>query len=288
MNGPIALADAADPRILQAAAELAETENWTPLLLGGDVAEIPTGTEHIVLEPGVSPLDQLAELVGSGEAAAGIAGSLSTSASVIRAGLRRLRPPGGLVSACFAIKTGERWSTYADCVVTPEPEVEQLARIAIDAADHHRRLFGVEPKVAMLSFSTHGSADHPRVAAVREATALIRETRPDLDTDGEVQFDVAVDPVVARHKAPSSAVAGEANVLVFPSLEAANIAYKVAERVGGARALGSFVLGLAKPWVDLSRGCSVADIVDTARLLASSNPTATGEAGSHEHKKAVA
>jgi phosphotransacetylase len=154
--------------------------------------------------------------------------------------------------------------TFADISVIPDPDAPQLARIAATAADAHAALTGEEPRVAMLSFSSFGSAEHADVVKVREAVALVRAARPDLAVDGEMQFDVAVTPEVAARKCPGSDVAGHANVLVFPDLGAANIAYKVAERLGGARAVGSFVLGLRRPWVDLSRGCSTQDIVDAA------------------------
>jgi phosphate acetyltransferase len=265
----IGLADAHDPRVAEAAARVAATGTAVPVLVGGSGVDLPTGAERSVPEEGVSDVDHLAGLVAEGRVAAGVGGSLTASAEVVRAGIRRLRGAGPrLVSGCFAIGRSGAWTTYADCVVVPSPDAAQLAEIAASAADHHRRTFGEEARVAMLSFSTAGSASHPRVRLVQEATQLLRESRPDLLVDGEVQFDVAVDPAVAARKAPSSHVAGAANVLVFPSLEAANIAYKVAERVGGATALGSFVLGLDRPWVDLSRGCSTDDIVATISLLA--------------------
>ena len=205
-----------------------------------------------------------------GGADAGIAGNLSTSPAVIRAALRGLglAAPDGLVAGSFLIAHPRRTMTWADVSVIPSPDAVQLARIAEVAADAHRSLTGEEPVVAMLSFSTRGSADHDDVRKVRTATDLVRQRRPDLCIDGELQFDVAVDAAVAAQKAPGSAVAGDANVLVFPDLDAGNIAYKVSERLGGARATGSFVLGLTRPWVDLSRGCSDDDIDDAIGLLA--------------------
>jgi phosphotransacetylase len=265
----IGLADARDPRVVEAAGRVAATGIAIPVLVGAEAVDVPEGAELVVPEPGVTDVEHLADLVAQGRLAAGVGGSLTPSAEVVRAGIRRLRGTrAGLVSGCFAIGRPGAWTTYADCVVVPAPDAAQLAEIAASAADHHARTFGEEARVAMLSFSTAGSAVHPRVALVQEATQLLRVARPDLRVDGEVQFDVAVDPTVAARKAPTSDVAGAANVLVFPSLEAANIAYKVAERVGGATALGSFVLGLDRPWVDLSRGCSVGDIVATVSLLA--------------------
>lgn len=267
----IGLGDAHDPRVLEAAGRLAVGRHVEPVLVASPLLQhrfsVPSDLEVVVAPDDVSDLEHLAALVACGSLAAGAAGSLTTSAGVLRAGISRLRG-GGLVSACFAIGDPTGWVTYADCAVVPDPDASQLAQIAAAAADHHQATFGQEARVAMLSFSTGGSAAHPRVTHVQEATRLMREARPDLVVDGELQFDVAVDPAVAARKAPNSRVAGTANVLVFPSLEAANIAYKVAERVGGATALGSFVLGLARPWVDLSRGCSVDDIVATVELLA--------------------
>jgi phosphate acetyltransferase len=270
MRPRIGLVDADDPRVREAAARLADgAHELAPVLIGGDALDPSLGVEQLSPPPGVQAVDHLASLVARGELDAGVGGSVTTSAEMLRTGLRRLRGDG-LVCGCFLIRDRLAWRSYADCVVVPVPDAPQLAQIAASAADHHRRVFDEEPRVAMLSFSTAGSATHPRVSHVQQATELLRGSRPDLAVVGEVQFDVAVDPVVAARKAPGSDVAGSANVLVFPSLEAANIAYKVAERVGGATALGSFVLGLSRPWVDLSRGCSADDIVATVNLLARS------------------
>ncbi|WP_426245886.1 phosphate acyltransferase [Nocardioides sp. LHG3406-4] len=277
MSVRVALADGRDPRVLEAARRLAELGDVTPVLVDHDLPELPEGVEHLVPPPGESGVDYLARVLVGSDLAAGVSGSVTTSAEVVRAGIRNLRA-GGLVCAAFAIEHTSGWKTYADCVVVPEPDAVQLAEIAATAADHHRSLFAEDPRVAMLSFSTGGSASHPRVSLVQEATRLLTAARPDLDVAGEVQYDVAIDPEVAARKAPGSSAAGRANVLVFPSLESANIAYKVAERVGGARALGSFVLGLSRPWVDLSRGCSTDDIVETVLLVgrrAAHGPLAT-------------
>ncbi len=266
MNVRIGMADADDPRVLDAAALLAGAGEVVPVLFGVGSSPVPTGVEVVRERAGTTPLEQLARALADARVVAGVSGSVSTSAEVIRAGIRQLAPLG-LVSSCFAMRHPDRWVSYTDCAVVPEPTVEQLVDIALAAADHHSRMFAEPARVAMLSFSTLGSADHVRVQRVREATERLRRSRPTLLVAGEMQFDVAVDPDVARRKMPDSPVAGQANVLVFPSLESGNIAYKVAERIGGARALGSFVLGLSHPWVDLSRGCSVADIVETVDLL---------------------
>jgi phosphate acetyltransferase len=162
----------------------------------------------------------------------------------------------------------DRVFTYADPAVVPDPNAEQLATIAIAGADAHRGMLGEEPRVAMLSYTTHGSASHAAVDKVPDAVKNLRDRRPDIAVDGEFQFDVAVDAAVAARKCPGSTVAGSANVFVFPNLDAGNIAYKITERLAGARAIGSFVLGLRRPWVDLSRGCSVDDIVAAAQAAA--------------------
>jgi phosphate acetyltransferase len=264
----VGFADASDDRVRAAVTALAAATTIDPILVGtrSDVSGM-TGLETILVEDGAPTLEALARLVRDGTVAAGVAGSLTSSPAVIRAGIRGLGTRG-LVSGCFLMRRGRRTATFADCSVVPDPTAEQLVDIAEAAADFHRAATGETPLVGMLSFSTAGSAEHPHVHKVRQATALLRSARPDLDVDGEMQFDVAVDVGVGLRKLPGSSVAGRANVLVFPTLDAGNIAYKIAERVGGARALGSFVLNLTHPWVDLSRGCTTEDLIDTAQLVA--------------------
>lgn len=212
------------------------------------------------------PLLYASLLVRIGFADGSVAGSIATTASVIRAGIYGVgvAPEGKLVSSFFLMQFPDRAVTYADCGVVPDPSVDELAQIAICSAESHRILTGETPRVAMLSFSTKGSAEHPRVAKIRSALQLARQQEPDLLIDGELQFDAAYLPEVADRKAPESKVAGRANVFIFPDLDSGNIAYKITERLGGAVALGPLIQGLASPCMDLSRGCKVSDIVDVA------------------------
>lgn len=215
-----------------------------------------------------NPLFFGAMLVREGEASGSVAGSLSTTGDVIRAGIQVVGMKTGIkiVSSFFIMIFPEKTFTFADCAVVPDPSFETLADIAIVTAENHRKVMGEEPRVAMLSFSTKGSAEHSLVEKVQKATELVKQKAPHLIVDGEMQFDTAIVPKVAQSKAPMSPIKGDANVLIFPDLNAGNIGYKIAQRLAKAEAVGPVVQGLAKPAFDLSRGCNVDDIVNTTAI----------------------
>ncbi len=281
----IVLADAEDPR----ASAAAEVINESGL---ADAVVIDANSRHLVstrmertaagLRRSVDfddPLDVATLMVAAGEADGCVAGASRPTADVIRAGLRILGLSTGTttVSSCFVFMLPDhgpgaddprRMLVYGDCGVIPDPDSEQLADIALAAAGTFAALSGRDPQVAMLSFSTKGSAAHPHVDKVRAAVDRVRALDPDLAIDGELQFDAAWDAAIGQTKAPNSSVAGAANVFIFPDLNSGNIAYKITERLVGARAFGPLLQGLDGVLHDLSRGCSISDIVNVATIAA--------------------
>jgi len=216
------------------------------------------------------PIFYAAMMLRNNEVDGFVGGSINTSGDVIKAALHCLGVDEsiGTASSSFIIlvpncKFGNNGLfIFADCSVIPNPSSKQLSNIAISSADLMRQVLGIEPRIAMLSYSTHSSAEGNLVDKVTEATDLVKKRRPDLLIEGELQVDAAIVPEVARIKAPKSKLAGHANVLIFPNLEAGNISYKLVQRLAKARAVGPLLQGLTKPCSDLSRGCSVEDIVD--------------------------
>ena len=211
-------------------------------------------------------------MIKNGDADAMVAGALSPTSSVLRAAFQVLKTKPGIsvVSGAFIMLLPEGCPfgedgmlIFADCAVVPDPTKEELAEIAISTAKTTKDIAGLDPVVALLSFSTKGSASHPRVDKVREATELAKQLDPTLKIDGELQSDAAIVPSVGKLKAPDSDVAGKANTLIFPSLEAGNIGYKLVQRISGAGAVGPILQGLAAPVNDLSRGATVEDIINT-------------------------
>lgn len=233
-------------------------------------------TREQALELAVRPIYCADALVRRGEVQGCVAGAVHTTADVLRAALWLVGPAPGVrtVSSAFYMVTpefrgrGTEVLTFTDCAVVPYPDAAQLADIALAAAADRRRIVGDEPKLAFLSFSTAGSGAGPSVEAVRQAVQLTRERAPGLAVDGELQGDAALIASIGSRKAPGSAVAGDANVLVFPSLDAGNIAYKLVQRLANASAIGPIVQGLARPCSDLSRGAVSDDIINVAAITA--------------------
>ena len=208
-------------------------------------------------------------MVYKGHADGMVSGAVHTTLHTIRPALQfiKTKPGVSIVSSIFFMCLPDRVSVFGDCAVNPNPTAGQLAEIAISSADSSRR-FGIEPLVALLSYSSGTSGEGAEVDKVRQATALVRQKRPDLKVEGPIQYDAAVDPVVGRQKLPDSEVAGQASVLIFPDLNTGNNTYKAVQRETGALAIGPMLQGLNKPVNDLSRGCTVEDIFNTVVITA--------------------
>lgn len=214
-------------------------------------------------------------MIKSGDADGELAGAINATGDVLRPAFQFVKtlPGCSVVSGAFLMFVDKKFGhdgilVFADCAVMPDPTAQQLAEIAVTTAKTAQAITGMKPRVAMLSFSTLGSAKHPMADKVIEATALAKAMNPDLMIDGEMQLDAAIIKEVGELKAPNSKVAGKANVLVFPSLEAGNIGYKLVQRLAGAEAIGPVLQGMAAPINDLSRGCSVNDIVNMVAVTA--------------------
>lgn len=280
-NATIILAEADDPRVIKAA-KIAEKKKLAKLILLGENAfdsfpEKQRAVDTLVKarkQKGMTPQKArmllkdtkylAAVMVHMGMADGYIAGNICPTAETLRPALQVLHH--GFASSHFLMVHKGRPLLFADCALNPHPDAKQLAQIAVQSADS-AKLYGMKPKVAMLSFSTKGSADHGDVTLVRKATRSAQRKLGKL-IDGELQFDAAFDPDVAKRKAPKSPVAGKANVFIFPDLNSGNIGYKIARELAHDLAIGPIVQGLAKPVNDLSRSCSVEEIVDVIAITA--------------------
>ncbi len=279
----VVLADAGDQRAVDAARELTDRGLAEPILVDDlDAVRTPAviaAGEELERADLDDPLHVAALMVRVGEADACVAGASRPTADVLRAGIHLIgvAPDVSVISSSMLMILDDgRPIAFGDSGVLPDPDPEQLASVAISSAATYAELTGDEPRVAMLSFSTKGSAQHPLVDEVLQATDIVRSLAPDLAVDGEMQFDAAFVPSVGERKAPDSDVAGHANVFIFPDLNSGNIAYKIAERIGGAQAFGPLLQGVAGVLHDLSRGASVEDMVNVA-VIASLQ--ASGRAG---------
>jgi phosphate acetyltransferase len=288
----IVFPEGADPRVQQAASRLSKEGLVDPILIDAAANDPKDAARYVDLflerrrAKGVTqieaadivrrPLYQAALMVAAGDADGGVGGAVNSTAETARAALQCIGPAPAIhtVSGVFFVCVQDRSFghdgvlAFADCAMVADPSAVEIAEIAIATAHSTRTVIGAEPRVALLSFSTKGSARHAFTEKMIEALRILRERAPEIDADGELQGDAALVASVGASKAPGSSVAGRANTLIFPDLASANIAYKLVERLGGAAAYGPFLQGLAKPFNDLSRGCSVEDIYGAALVTA--------------------